>query len=203
MSEIEYCMLRTVGSKSSALPCGQYAPARGQLCLSLQCGPCPYRKGKQGQLAMTLPGAMLYASKWVTGLVVSLVAATPEVIITLTVLMGIDYATGVLAAWYNHAIEYDKGRKGLIKKLQTLLLLSALYYCEIRLPKLGAFGIASLVAGAFCVNELISIIENASNSGADIPPGLITTLQRFKRLQNLDFSRPIVPEPNNDPAPKA
>lgn len=202
-SLVHYCSLRLFKAKEHRLPCGQYAPAQGQLCLSSKCGPCPYRKDQPGQLVMSVNGALLYAGKWLVGLGVSWLAITPETLITLAVLMVIDYATGLLAAWYNHVVDYDRGRQGLIKKLQTLLLLSALYYCETRVPKLGAFGIASLVAGAFCINELISIIENASNSGADIPPGLMSTLQRFKRLQNFDFSRPIIPEPNKDPGSKA
>ncbi len=152
---------------------------------------------------MSFNGALLYASKWLIGLGVSLFAASPEALVTLVVLMVIDYATGLLAAWYSHVLDYDKGLKGLIKKAQTLIVVGTLYYGETRVPRLAQFGIASILAGMFCVNELVSIIENASNSGADIPPGLVSTLQRFKRLQNLDFSRPIVPEPPKTEGPKA
>ena len=97
---------------------------------------------------------------------------------TLIIFMCIDYVTGIVVAGVfkrsskskTGALESKAGFKGLCRKGMVLLVL--LVACQLdRL--MGTAYIKDAVCIAFCVNETLSIIENAGIMGVPIP-GIIT-----------------------------
>lgn len=101
-----------------------------------------------------------------------------DTIETLLIAMGIDYMTGITAAYLNPGLKLDsrKGMKGFLKKL-TILCLVALAH---ELDKItGQPGIQSIVVWFFIGNEGLSILENAAKAGLPIPAKLRDTLAQL------------------------
>ena len=95
-------------------------------------------------------------------------------LMTLVILMAIDYLTGfmVAAIWHkspkskNGALESKAGWKGLCRKGVTLLIV----LIGAQLDKLlGVDFVRNAVIIGYAVNELISIIENAGLMGVPVP----------------------------------
>ena len=95
-------------------------------------------------------------------------------LMTLVILMAIDYFTGFLVAaiWHkspkseNGALESKAGWKGLCRKGVTLLIV----LIGAQLDKLlGVDFVRNAVIIGYAVNELISIIENAGLMGVPVP----------------------------------
>ena len=95
-------------------------------------------------------------------------------LMTLVILMAIDYLTGfmVAAIWHkspkseNGALESKAGWKGLCRKGVTLLIV----LIGAQLDKLlGGDFVRNAVIIGYAVNELISIIENAGLMGVPVP----------------------------------
>ena len=95
-------------------------------------------------------------------------------LMTLVILMAIDYFTGFLVAaiWHkspkseNGALESKAGWKGLCRKGVTLLIVLV----GAQLDKLlGVDFVRNAVIIGYAVNELISIIENAGLMGVPVP----------------------------------
>lgn len=112
------------------------------------------------------------------------------VLIILTIMMVLDYITGMLAS-KKEALEHPdnssygwsskKGAKGIIKKVGYLCIVAvAMVVDYIILHVAGSMGVAVstkalfalLVAVWYVLNELLSIIENAGRMGAQVPEWL-------------------------------
>lgn len=97
---------------------------------------------------------------------------------TLLIFMALDYITGLIVAGVFKAskksasggLDSHEGWKGLIKKGVTLAIVIVAYRLDLLI---GSNYIKNAVIIAFCVNELISLIENAGLMGIPIP-GVIT-----------------------------
>lgn len=103
----------------------------------------------------------------------------------------VDYATGLVAAPYrNEPRSSYKGVRGIAKKVCMWLLVGVgvmldtlLAYCT---QSLGwnlpvNFLVGCIVAVWLLTNELISIIENISDIGVDIPPFLVPVVKWVKQ----------------------
>ena len=113
-------------------------------------------------------------------------------LMTLVILMAIDYLTGFLVAaiWHkspkseNGTLESKAGWKGLCRKGVTLLIV----LIGARLDELmGTNFVRNAVIIGYSVNELISIIENAGLMGVPVPDVLqkaIEILQKKGREDN-------------------
>jgi toxin secretion/phage lysis holin len=94
---------------------------------------------------------------------------------TLMIFMIIDYATGMIVAAVFHrsektasgTLESRAGWKGLTRKCMTLLFVLIAHRLDLLI---GTSYIKDMVAISFCVNELISITENAGLMGIPLPP---------------------------------
>lgn len=86
----------------------------------------------------------------------------------LLIAMAIDYLTGVLAAAVSpdEAVDYEKGAKGLAKKV-TILLIVALGHLADAI--LGANVVCLAVTYGYLANEGISIVRNAETIGVPVP----------------------------------
>lgn len=96
----------------------------------------------------------------------------------LCVLMALDYATGVLAAYISPALMLNssRGLKGICKKIMILLLVVLAHELE---RASGVPAVQSVVAWFFIGNEGLSIIENAAKAGVPIPNKLRETLEQL------------------------
>ena len=95
-------------------------------------------------------------------------------VITLMIFMLLDYITGILVAAVfgksqkteGGGLSSAVGLKGICKKIVILILVAAAYRIDMLL---STSYVRDTVVIAFCVNELISIIENAGLMGLPIP----------------------------------
>ena len=100
---------------------------------------------------------------------------------TLVIFMAVDYISGILVAGVfkaspkskNGALSSKVGYKGLCKKGMSLLIVLIAYRLDLLV---GTNYIRDAVVIGFCVNELISIVENAGLMGIPLPPILIKTI---------------------------
>ena len=110
----------------------------------------------------------------VGGFIATLLGGWDSALVTLIVFMGVDFFTGVVTAAMGKSKHTDSGGLsskagwfGLAKKVCTLLLIAVAVRMDILL---GTTYIRDAVCISFCLNELLSIIENATLMGIPFPP---------------------------------
>lgn len=120
--------------------------------------------------------------KWiVAGLLSFWVALSPTVQL-LCILIIIDYATGILHAIVEKNLSSAISFRGLVKKCLMLILV---YVCHlISKPLAIGFDFGEVVALAYVVNEVISIVENCARIGVPIPPIVIDVLAKVRERDN-------------------
>ena len=130
------------------------------------------------QLLCTLSGCIGAAISWAFGGLDAAMAA-------LLVCMAVDYVSGSIVALVFHkstktesgAYNSMYGLKGLCKK--GLMLLFVLVAVQIdRL--LGTAYVRDAVCIGFCVNEVLSIIENLGLAGIPMPEGVMKALEQLQ-----------------------
>lgn len=108
---------------------------------------------------------------------------------TLMIFMAIDYISGLIVAGVfsnsqkseNGALESRAGWKGLCRKGMTLLIVLIAYRLDLLI---GTNYIRDAVVIGFCVNELLSITENAGLMGLPLPPIITRALDILKTKAN-------------------
>lgn len=110
----------------------------------------------------------------VGGFITTLLGGWDSALVTLIVFMGVDFFTGVVTATMGKSKHTDSGGLsskagwfGLAKKVCTLLLIVVAVRMDILL---GTTYIRDAVCISFCLNELLSIVENTSLMGVPFPP---------------------------------
>lgn len=104
----------------------------------------------------------------------------------LVTLMALDMATGILSAYVRKVMSSDVSRRGVAKKVLVLIMVAT---TEILARHLSATSgwpevpLASAAAGFYCLNEIISIMENVAKAGLPVPPGVKAALEKLKPLQ--------------------
>lgn len=114
----------------------------------------------------------------ITGVIGGIVAALwggwTEGLLVLVIMMAIDYVSGLVVAGVFHnspkspggGLESKAGMKGLVRKIFVLALVAVAHLID-RL--IGTNYIRDVASIAFCLNEVISILENAGLMGIPIP----------------------------------
>ena len=87
--------------------------------------------------------------------------------------MVLDYISGMLKAFYLGEVSSRVGYKGLIKKVGILFTIVVANLTDV---VLGLTIFRSAICMFFCMNELISVLENVSLLGVPIPEFLTTKL---------------------------
>lgn len=112
----------------------------------------------------------------VGGFITTLLGGWDSALVTLIVFMGVDFFTGVVTATMGRSKHTDSGGLsskagwiGLAKKVCTLLLIAVAVRMDILL---GTIYIRDAVCISFCLNELLSIVENTSLMGVPLPPAI-------------------------------
>ena len=112
----------------------------------------------------------------VGGFIATLLGGWDSALVTLLIFMGVDFATGLVTAAMGKSKKSKTGKLsssagwiGLMKKFCVLMLIVVAVRIDILL---GTTYIRDAVCIAFCVNELLSILENTSLMGIPYPPAL-------------------------------
>lgn len=110
------------------------------------------------------------------GFIAAIFGGWDSALATLVVFMGIDFVTGLVTAVMGKskhsrsgALNSKAGWIGLAKKFCILLMVVVGVRIDILL---GTTYIRDTVCISFCLNELLSIIENATLMGIPFPPAI-------------------------------
>lgn len=104
---------------------------------------------------------------------------------TLVILMLIDYVTGLIVAGVfkkstktdSGALESKAGFKGLLRKGVALMVV--LIACRLDIM-IGTNFVRDAVVIAYCVNEMLSIVENMGLMGVPIPEAITKAIEILK-----------------------
>ena len=97
----------------------------------------------------------------------------------LLVAMVLDYISGILKAFYLGEVSSRVGYKGLVKKVGILFTIVVANLTDI------VFGLTifrSAICMFFCMNELVSVLENIALLGVPIPEFLTNKLIQAKDI---------------------
>lgn len=123
---------------------------------------------------------------WVLGGILSLIflitGGEDKMVECLSILMLIDYITGVAKAVIIEKVNSKAGFKGLLKKMVMISVVVLAYQIDLLFG--GKFAIKSLTVGILLSNEGLSILENASICGVPIPEKLKNMLEQYKESKN-------------------
>ena len=129
------------------------------------------------------------------GFIATLLGGWDSALITLVIFMAIDFTTGLIAAapgkskhsWTGR-LSSKAGWYGLAKKFCTLLIIVVAVRIDILI---GTTYVRDATCIGFCVNELLSIVENTSLMGVPYPDAIkkaIDVLQKKAGKMNEDAS---------------
>ncbi len=104
----------------------------------------------------------------------------------LLLLQGLDLISGLSKAFVLKQLHSDVGRRGLIRKFQTILIVVAALIAEPLLAQVDTrlYGVplATSVATYFCIIELLSLAENAGQAGVPVPQFLTNALVKLQEM---------------------
>lgn len=114
--------------------------------------------------------------------------AVLPVMIILVILMMLDYASRLVSAWKSGTLNSEKGAKGIAKKIGYLLIICcgmcfdfiitySAQHIGIEVSNKLLFGL--IVTIWYCMNELISIIENVGEF-SPVPEWLAKRIENIK-----------------------
>lgn len=102
-----------------------------------------------------------------------------SLLISLLIIMGLDFLTGVCKAIYKKELNSTIGVKGILKKFGYLLIVILATLFD-RLISDGSMAIRTLVIYFFIANEAISILENWGTLGLPLPKKLYDVFEKLK-----------------------
>lgn len=110
-----------------------------------------------------------------------MVGGWDQLIEALLIAMGLDYISGVIAAYMNPGKKLDsqKGLAGILKKVMILLVVGMAHLVDMATGQ--EVLIRSMVILFFLGNEGLSILENAANAGLPVPERLRETLEQYMK----------------------
>ena len=100
-------------------------------------------------------------------------------LIVLLIFMGMDYITGLIKAYITKQLSSKVGLKGLFKKILILIIVS---FCCMIDKLTGTSGLLrNFVIFYYIVNAGLSILENISASGIELPDKLKDALLQVSK----------------------
>lgn len=100
-------------------------------------------------------------------------------LMSMVIVVIIDYITGVASAFYNKKVSSRQGLKGIIKKFCYFLIVALAVVIDNLMGQSGV--IRTLVIYFFVANDGISIIENMAEMDVKLPKKLIDALDDLKK----------------------
>lgn len=117
-----------------------------------------------------------------------LIGGLDSLFITLLILIGIDYITGICKGIYKRKLSSKISIKGIIKKFG--------YICIIMLASLIDYlindenlALRTLMIYFFIANEGISILENWSSMGLPLPKKIFTFFEKIKENEQFPLEK--------------
>ena len=106
-----------------------------------------------------------------------------SLVISLIIVMAIDYITGICKGIYHKTLNSTIGLKGILKKFGYLLIviLATLFDNIIHDESMA---IRALVIYFFISNEAISILENWESLGLPLPKKIFDVFEKLKEQSN-------------------
>ena len=121
----------------------------------------------------------------VGGFIAAIFGGWDSALVTLVIFMSIDFFTGVVTAAMRKSKHTESGGLssktgwfGLAKKVCTLMLIAVAVRMDIML---GTTYIRDAVCISFCLNELLSIIENTSCMGVPYPDSIKKAIEVLQK----------------------
>lgn len=110
---------------------------------------------------------------------VFLVGGIDIALVSLLIVMTLDYITGVLSAFYNKELSSKVGFKGILKKVFYLVIIAL----SVRIDNLMGQDniIRTFVIYYFVANDGLSILENAGELGIKLPKKLYEALEQLRK----------------------
>ena len=99
-------------------------------------------------------------------------------LMSMVIVVIIDYITGVASAFYNKKLSSKKGLKGIIKKFCYFLVVALAVVIDNLLGQSGI--IRTLVISFFVANDGLSVIENMAEMDIKLPKKLIDALEELR-----------------------
>lgn len=119
------------------------------------------------------------------GFIAAVLGGWDSAMVTLVIFMAIDFTTGLIAAAMGKSKHSKTGKLsskagwvGLAKKFCILLMIVVAVRIDIML---GTTYIRDATCIGFCVNELLSIVENTSLMGVPFPPAIKKTIEVLQK----------------------
>lgn len=100
-------------------------------------------------------------------------------LMSMVIVVVIDYITGVASAFYNKKLSSKQGLKGIIKKFCYFLIVALAVVIDNLLGQSGI--IRTLVIYFFVANDGLSVIENMAEMDVKLPRKLIDALDDLKK----------------------
>lgn len=122
--------------------------------------------------------------------------------VVLVLVMSVDYATGVHAAWVHDKLKSRIGLIGFLKKISYIAMVVVGCVCDYLMTMLGAqltkteFTVQIVGLTVICwliINELLSILENIHRIGGPVPPFIEKLLQHLQ--QATEEKAPVFDDP--------
>lgn len=108
-----------------------------------------------------------------------IIGGLDSLIITLVIVIGIDYLTGICQAIILKKVSSTIGLKGILKKFGYLMIVALATLMDYLLHD-KSMAIRTLVIYFFIANESISILENWSLIGLPLPKKLYQVFENIK-----------------------
>ena len=99
-------------------------------------------------------------------------------LISLLIIIVLDYVTGILSAFYNKQLSSKIGYKGIIKKVSYFIIIMVAVLLDRLLGETNL--IRTFMIYYFVANEGLSIIENVGEMGIKLPKKLLDALEQLK-----------------------
>ena len=118
------------------------------------------------------------------GMLSYMFGAFDVVLISLIILMAIDYVTGIVKGIYNKRLSSNAGWKGLLKKVMTLCVVALAHVVQHLLG--DNVGLRDIVIMFYIANEGLSILENVAEVSTVIPEQLREVLMQLREGKDND-----------------
>lgn len=134
---------------------------------------------------ITVKGPVIVGIGAVGGVIAGFFGGWDAALITLLIFMGVDYITGLIVAGvFKNSTKTDGGAlgsnaafMGLLRK--GMVLLVVLVACRLDIM-IGTNFVRDAVVIAYCVNEMLSIVENMGLMGVPIPEAITKAIEILK-----------------------
>lgn len=112
------------------------------------------------------------------GIIAAIFGAWDGLLLTLLIVMALDYISGVVKAFYTKTVSSGIGFRGLLKKIIILVIVALAN--QIQVLTGGNMAVREIVIFFFIANEGISILENAAVIYPKMPQPLKDVLLQLR-----------------------